>query len=351
METGIIPFNRTYLKGNAKRYLHSVLHSGRLNGNGRFTSLCHEWLSKQYNAKALLTCSGTSALELAAILLDLQPGDEVIVPSFTFVSTANAFLLRGATVRFADVAEDFPNIDVKSIEPLVTKKTKAVVPVHYAGVACNMEAIRNLADNHKFDIIEDAAHSVASFYSGKPLGSFGKFGVLSFHETKNITSGEGGAILINDPDYCKRAEIVWEKGTNRAAFHRGETNKYEWIDIGSSFLPSELNAALLYSQIELVEIIQKKRESLWNRYYKGLKPLQESGKIRLPIVPGYATVNGHLFYIQCESKTVRDQLLAFLNSKKIHAVFHYLPLHSSPFSGINTMGESFPIQHGLVILL
>lgn len=331
MKVGKIPFNRPYINGNVQHYLQMAFDSGHISGNGKLTSLCQSWLSGYYSAKALLTGSGTAALEMAAILTRFEPGDEVIIPSFTFVSTANAFLLHGAVVRFADVGEDYPNLDIQNLESLISKKTKAVVPVHYAGVACDMDQLANLADKYKFTIIEDAAHSVASYYKMKPLGSIGRFGALSFHETKNITAGEGGAILLNAKSDYERAEVVWEKGTNRAAFHRGEIRKYEWIDLGSSFLPSELNAALLYSQIELLDEIQHKRTGLWNSYFQGLEVLEEEGKIRLPKIPPYATVNGHLFFIQCESKAARDDLVSFLNSKGIHAVFHYLPLHQSPF--------------------
>ena len=326
-----IPFNRPCGKGNANKYLQDVLTSGHISGNGNFTNKCHNFFNQLYSAKTLLTTSGTSALEMAALLAQIKPGDEVIMPAFTFVSTANAFLLRGAKIIFADVCNEYPNIDITKIEELLTDRTKAIVPVHYAGVACEMDRLTELAKNNNLTIIEDAAHAFSASYKGKPLGSFGKFGILSFHETKNITSGEGGLLIINNEKDYQHAEILWEKGTNRNSFHRGEIKKYEWIDIGSSFLPSEINAALLYSQIEIVDEIQKKRVEIWHKYFNELKVLQEKGKVLLPQIPEYATVNGHLFFMECESKKVRDNLIIYLNSKGIQAVFHYLPLHLSPY--------------------
>ena len=262
-----ISFNRPFSRGNAINYLQQSLNSGQISGNGLFTKKCHSYFNKYYSSKTLLTTSGTSALEIAALLANINPGDEVIIPSFTFVSTANAFLLRGANIVFADVEADYPNLSVSGIEELITNKTKAIIPVHYAGVACDMDKLSQLANKYNLTIIEDAAHSLLASYKGKPLGSFGRFSALSFHETKNITSGEGGLLVANNEEDFKRAEILWEKGTNRSAFHRGEIKKYEWTDIGSSFLPSEINAALLYSQIEIVDKIQKKRTEIWFKYF------------------------------------------------------------------------------------
>ncbi len=326
-----IPFNRSCGKGNASKYLQDVLTSGHISGNGNFTNKCHHFFNQHYSAKTLLTTSGTSALEMAALLAEIKPGDEVIMPAFTFVSTANAFLLRGAKIIFADVCSEYPNIDTSKIEELITDKTKAIVPVHYAGVACEMDKLTELANNNNLTIIEDAAHAFSANFKGKPLGSFGDFGVLSFHETKNITSGEGGLLIINNETDYQHAEILWEKGTNRSAFHRGEIEKYEWIEVGSSFLLSEINAALLYSQVEIADEIQKKRVDIWNKYFNELKSLQTEAKVLLPQIPEYADINGHLFFMECESKKVRDSLISYLREKNIHAVFHYLPLHLSPY--------------------
>lgn len=326
-----IPFNHIFENGNAIKYLKEVLSGGHISGNGDFTNKCHNYFNHYYSAKTLLTTSGTSALEMAALLANIKPNDEIIMPSFTFVSTANAFLLRGAKIKFVDVCSEYPNIDTSKIEELITRKTKAIVPVHYAGVACNMDELNKLANKHKLIIIEDAAHSLSSSYKGNPLGSFGRYSALSFHETKNITSGEGGLLIVNNGTDYQRAEILWEKGTNRSAFHRGETKKYEWIDVGSSFLPSEINAALLYSQIEIVDEIQKRRIEIWNKYFYELKNLQTEGKVLLPQIPDYATINGHLFFLECKSGKERDLLISYLNKKGIQAVFHYLPLHLSPF--------------------
>ncbi|MCF6333155.1 MAG: dTDP-4-amino-4,6-dideoxygalactose transaminase [Draconibacterium sp.] len=326
-----ISFNRPFNKGNAIKYIQETLSLQQLGGNGKFTKKSQLYFNQYFSSKTLLTTSGTSALEMAALLSNINPGDEVIIPSFTFVSTANAFLLRGAKIVFADVNADYPNLSVSGIEELITDRTKVIVPVHYAGVACNMDEISKLANKHNLIIIEDAAHSLLSSYKGKPLGCFGRFSALSFHETKNINSGEGGLLVVNTKEDYQRAEIIWEKGTTRNAFLRGEIKKYEWVDIGSSFLPSEINAALLYSQIEIIDTIQKRRIEIWHKYFNELKILQEKGKVLLPQIPEYATVNGHLFFLECESGKVRDNLISYLNKKGIQAVFHYLPLHSSPF--------------------
>lgn len=330
MKQNNIPFNKPYLE-NCTKYLQQVVASGEINGNAMFTKKCHSFFNRYFGAQTLLTTSGTDALEMATLLADIKPGDEVIVPSFSFVSTANPFLLRGAKVIFADNCIEYPNIDITSIDELITPRTRAVVPVHYGGIACDMGRLVSLSEKYSFEIIEDAAHAIGGKFNGKLLGTFGRFGTLSFHETKNITAGEGGLIILNNINDFERAEIVWEKGTNRNAFHRGEINKYEWVDIGSSFLPSDINAAVLYSQLEELESIQNRRISIWKNYFEGFKSLAESGKLLLPKLPDYASINGHLFFLECESQNVRDKLIAYLRRKGIHAVFHYLPLHLSPF--------------------
>ena len=308
-------------------------------GNGYFTHKCQRFFEKRFDFnKCLLTNSCTDALEMAALLAGIQPGDEVIMPSFTFTSTANAFLLRGARLVFADVLDDIPNIDPAQIEALITPATRAIVLVHYSGIACMMDEIMDLAAKHNITVIEDAAHAVDSFYKGKALGSIGRFGAFSFHETKNIICGEGGMISINQPEDIKAAEIAWEKGTNRAAFHRGEVDKYQWMGPGSSYLPSELTAAFLNTQLENFDKIQKKRKQIWKYYFNNLSALQEEGFLKLPVVPDFATVNGNMFYIVLPTSELRDRLMNHLNNNGVHAVFHYLPLHSSPYY-INTHGS------------
>jgi dTDP-4-amino-4,6-dideoxygalactose transaminase len=327
-----IPFNKPFLTGKEAYYLYQAVYSGKISGNGKYTQLCQKFFENKYNfKKTLLTTSCTDALEMAAILIDIQPGDEVIVPSYTFVSTCNPFVLRGANIVFADSEENNPNIDVTKLESLITSKTKVIVPVHYAGIACDMDKIMSLADKHHLFVVEDAAQAIDSYYKNKPLGSIGHLSAFSFHETKNVISGEGGMLVINDERFIKRAEIIWEKGTNRASFFRGEIDKYEWVDIGSSFLPSEIVAAFLYAQLENMQTIQAKRILSWNRYFDGLKRIKEEGKIKIPFIPAYATNNGHLFYLICKSAEERQDLIVFLKSKNIHAVFHYLGLHKSPF--------------------
>jgi dTDP-4-amino-4,6-dideoxygalactose transaminase len=339
----MIPFNKPYLTGKEAHYLYQAVLSGKISGNGIFTHRCHDFFEEKYGfGKVLLTTSGTDALEMAALLIDTQPGDEVIMPSFTFVSTANAFILRGARIVFADSEEKTPNLDIKKIEGLITKKTKAIVPVHYAGVACDMAPLAELANQYNLFVIEDAAHGIDSYYQGQPLGSIGHLGTFSFHETKNVISGEGGMLVINDQRFGRRAEIIWEKGTNRAEFFRGEANKYGWVDIGSSFLPSDIIAAFLYAQLENLEDIQKKRRKIWEHYYMGLKPLEEKKLLRLPHIPGYATNNAHIFYIITKNAGQRDQLLSFLNENGINAVFHYLSLHKSPFYRDKHDGRELP---------
>ncbi len=328
----MIPFNRPYLTGKETRYIKQAVLSGKISGNGLFTSKCHQFFEREYGfKKALLTTSCTDALEMAALLIDACPDDEIIVPSYTFVSTANAFVMRGAKIVFVDSSEQSPHLNADLIEGLITSKTKAIVPVHYAGIACDMEKIMSLAERYGLFVIEDAAHSVDSFYKGKPLGSVGHLGAFSFHETKNVIAGEGGMLAINDDRFAKRAEIIWEKGTNRAEFFRGEVDKYEWVDIGSSFLPSELTAAFLYAQLEKLKEIQTKRKKIWDQYYNGLISLENKELLRLPKIPDYATKNGHLFYIICRNLAERDGLLSHLLAKDILAVFHYLSLHTSPF--------------------
>lgn len=327
----MIPFNKPFLTGKETEYIRMAVDSGKISGNGTFTKECQSFLEKKFQLnKTLLTSSCTDALEMAAILLDIAPGDEVIAPSFTFVSTVNAFVLRGAKIVFADSRSDHPNIDAAEIEKRITTKTKAIICVHYAGIACDMDAIMALAKKHKLAVVEDAAHSINSTYKGEQyLGSVGTIGTFSFHETKNIISGEGGAILINENELVNRAEIIWEKGTNRAAFFRGESDRYNWVDIGSSFLPSEITAAFLFAQLEKLELIQQRRLEIWNRYYDQLKA--NEADFSLPLIPDYASNNAHLFYLVCKNAEERNKLIAHLSAQHIHAVFHYQPLHLSPF--------------------
>jgi dTDP-4-amino-4,6-dideoxygalactose transaminase len=327
-----IPFNKPHFTGREAYYVAAAGASGKISGNGQFTQKCHEFFKQRYGfEKALLTTSCTDALEMTALLARIEPGDEVILPSYTFVSTANAFVLRGATLVFADSNPENPNIDTSKIESLVTGKTKAIVVVHYAGIACNMDEVMQLASRYKLLVIEDAAHSIDSFYKNQPLGSIGHMAAFSFHETKNISSGEGGMLVVNDSNIAPRAEIIWEKGTNRAAFYRGEVDKYGWVDIGSSFLPSDLAAAYLFGQLEFLDDIQQKRKQIFNTYFELLRPLQQSGDIQLPVIPEYASHNGHLFYLVTNSAVQREQLIKHLSKQGIQAVFHYLPLHLSPY--------------------
>jgi dTDP-4-amino-4,6-dideoxygalactose transaminase len=328
----MIPFNKPYLTGKEAHYLYEAVSSGKISGNGLFTKRCHQFFEQRYGFhKTLLTTSCTDALEMAALLLRIQQGDEIIMPSYTFVSTANAFVLRGAKIIFADSYPNNPNIDPTQIEALITPKTKAIIVVHYAGIACDMNAIMRLSHRYKIPVVEDAAQAIDSFYEGQPLGSIGDLGAFSFHETKNIISGEGGMLVINNPDLVARAEIIWEKGTNRAAFFRGEVDKYGWIDIGSSFLPAETVAAFLYSQLEHLDDIQHQRKAIWQQYYDGLQSLAQQGYFQLPSVPSYATNNGHLFYLVCRDLEERSELIQYLRQQSIHPVFHYLSLHQSNF--------------------
>ncbi|MDP4285618.1 MAG: dTDP-4-amino-4,6-dideoxygalactose transaminase [Bacteroidota bacterium] len=325
-----IPFNKPYYTGNETSYIQQAVQSGKISGDGIFTEKCHKFFEEKYGfKKCLLTTSCTDALELAALLIDIQPGDEVILPSYTFVSTANAFVLRGAKLVFVDSTKENPDMDVKGIEPLITDRTKAIVPVHYAGIACDMDPLMTLAKKYNLYVIEDAAQAIDSYYKGRPLGSIGHLAAFSFHETKNVISGEGGMLAINDDQFINRAEIIREKGTNRSQFFRGEVNKYGWVEPGSSFLPSDIIAAFLYAQLENIETIQSKRKQLWKCYNENLLSLQP--KIQLPFIPDYATNNAHMFYIVCDGLEERMALINYLKSHDILSVFHYLSLHQSPY--------------------
>lgn len=341
----MINFNKPYLTGKETQYIEDAVASGKISGNGKYTQLCQQFFEQKYGfGKCLLTTSCTDALEMAAILINIEPGDEVIIPSYTFVSTSNAFVLRGAKIIFADSNEENPNIDTSKLEALITPKTKAIVPVHYAGTACDMDTIMELANRYNLFVIEDAAQAVDSFYTGKDgvkkaLGSIGHLAAFSFHETKNIISGEGGMLSINDMQFANRAEIIWEKGTNRSAFFRGEIDKYGWVDIGSSFLPSEIIAAFLWAQIEHLDEIQDKRKQIWNQYYNGLKDAATQQGFKLPQIPTYATNNAHMFYLVFESFEKRKECIASLKKQEVHAVFHYLSLHKSPYYSDKHTGE------------
>lgn len=328
----MIPFNKPFLTGKEAHYIYQAVYSGKLSGNGIFTKNCQEFFENHYGfKKALLTTSCTDALEMAAILCDIKPGDEVIAPSYTFVSTVLAFVRQGAKIVFCDSCKDNPNIDANKIEALITPRTKVIVPVHYAGVACDMDKIMDIAERHNLLVVEDAAQSIDSYYKGRPLGSIGHMGCFSFHETKNIIAGEGGMLTINDPRFIRRSEIIWEKGTNRSEFFRGEVNKYGWIDTGSSFLPSELISAFLWAQIENMDAIQARRKEIWNQYFEGLAGLGAKGCLQLPTIPDYATNNAHMFYIICRSLAERSALIKYLKDNGILSVFHYLSLHKSGF--------------------
>ncbi|MEM7086959.1 MAG: dTDP-4-amino-4,6-dideoxygalactose transaminase [Bacteroidota bacterium] len=339
----MIPFNKPYISGKELTYIEDAVARGKISGNGYYTKKCHDFFEKRYGfEKVLLTTSCTDALEMAALLLDIAPGDEVIMPSYTFVSTANAFVLRGAKVVFADSRKDHPGIDEKEITSLITVKTKAIVVVHYAGVACDMDVIMDLAQKNDLFVVEDAAQAVHSFYKGKPLGSFGHFATFSFHETKNIQCGEGGLLIINDARFKERAEIIWEKGTNRSAFFRGEIDKYGWVDIGSSFLPSELNAAYLYAQLEQIDDIQTTRIAVHNLYQKELQSWAQRNNVGLATIPDFATNNGHMFYMLCEDEAQRKAIIAHLKQHDILSVFHYLSLHKSQFFSDKHDGRELP---------
>lgn len=340
-----IPFNKPFLTGKETQYIEQAVALGQLSGDGAFTKKCHQFFETRYGfGKTLLTTSCTDALEMCALLIDTKEGDEIIMPAYTFVSTANAFVLRGAKIVFADSEPLTPNIDATKIEALITPNTKAIVLVHYAGIACNMEAIMQIANKHGLFVIEDAAHSIDSYYQEQALGGIGHLAAFSFHETKNVIAGEGGMLVVNDAQFVKRAEIIREKGTNRTAFFRGETSLYEWVDIGSSFLPSELTSAFLFAQLEQIESIQEKRISLWNQYYEQLAVLERMGLLKLPFLPEYGYRNGHLFYLLCPDNITRNQLISYLRNKGVHAVFHYLSLHQSPYYQKKHDGRSLPMS-------
>ncbi len=326
----MILFNEPYLSGNELLNISDAVQNCKISGNGMYTKRCHEFFKNQFRFQhCLLTSSCTDALEMAAILAEIKEGDEVILPSYTFVSTANAFVLRGAKLVFADSRKDHPGMDESAVEGLITSKTKAIVPVHYAGVACDMDLLMALAKKHKLFVVEDAAQAIDSYYKERPLGGIGDFGTFSFHETKNIIAGEGGMLIVNNDKFGNRSEIIWEKGTNRSALWRGEVDKYGWIDVGSSFLPSEITAAFLYAQLSQLKLIQNRRKSIWENYNNSFQVIKD--KVRLPFIPSYATNNAHMFYLVCSTLEERTSLLSHLKSREINAVCHYLSLHSSPY--------------------
>lgn len=360
----MIKFNVPPHTGKEMEYIKQAVDNQKICGDGQFTQKCNAWIeAKTGTAKCLLTTSCTHATELAALLADIHPGDEVIMPAYTFVSTADAFVLRGAVPVFVDIRPDTMNLDEKLIEAAITEKTRAIVPVHYAGVACEMDTIMDIARRHNLIVIEDAAQGIMSTYKGKALGTFGEFGCFSFHETKNFSMGEGGALLIREEKDIEEAEIIREKGTNRSKYFRGQIDKYTWVNYGSSYLPSDMNAAYLYAQLEMAEEITAARMACWNRYYENLKPLQEAGKIELPFIPSECEHNAHMFYIKAADLEVRTRLIQFLAENEILAVFHYIPLHTAPagvkfgrFSGEDryTTKESerllrLPMYYGLTL--
>ncbi|MEO9228660.1 MAG: dTDP-4-amino-4,6-dideoxygalactose transaminase [Devosia sp.] len=345
----MIPFNRPYMTGNELDYIAEAHDYGHLAGDGQFTKRCHSWLEENTGArKALLTHSCTAALEMAALLLDLQPGDEVIMPSYTFVSTANAFALRGAVPVFVDIREDTLNIDEHLIESAITRRTKAICVVHYAGIACEMDAIMDIAIRNGLKVVEDAAQAIMSSYRGRTLGTIGDLGTLSFHETKNIISGEGGALLCRDEELAERAEIIREKGTNRSKFFRGQIDKYTWVDIGSSFLPGEITAAFLAAQMDEAENITARRMTIWNRYHKWAAQHEVAGRLRRPIVPAHCVHNAHMYYLLLPSLEARTAFIHSLKSDEVQSVFHYIPLHSAP-AGIKLgrTGSSMTITNNI----
>ena len=336
-----IPFNRPYATGKEFEYIQQAIASGQLAGDGAFTKKCQEWLRQTTGAKkALLTHSATAALEMCALLLDSTPGDEVVLPSYTFVSTANAFALRGIVPVFVDVRPDTLNIDERLVEAAITPRTKAICVVHYAGVGVEMDPILEIAKRHGLPVIEDSAQGLLSTYKGRPLGGIGSMGAISFHETKNIISGEGGALTVNDARYENRAEILWQKGTNRQAFARGEVDKYTWVDLGSSFLAGELVAAFLWAQVEQAKAITARRLALWDRYHEAFEDAEKQGLLRRPIIPAHCTQNAHMYYLLTPSLETRTRVLKILKEKGIYSVFHYVPLHSSP------AGKRFGRPHG-----
>ena len=333
----MIPFNKPYFTGKETQYIEEAVKNGHISGNGKFTKLCQDFFEQKYGfQKCLLTTSCTDALEMASILLDIQPGDEVIAPSYTFVSTINPFILRGAKIVFVDSREDYPGMDETKIESLITDKTKVIIPVHYAGVACDMDKIMDLSVKYGLYVVEDAAQAINAYFTSRdgskmPLGSMGHLATFSFHETKNIISGEGGMLVVNDEKFIKRSEIIWEKGTNRSAFFKGEVNKYGWVDIGSSFLPSEIIAAFLWAQLEKIDEILQNRIAIWNKYFDGLTNWAEVNQVILPKIPEYSTNNAHIFYLIFNESYQRDNFILFLKKSNIHSVFHYQNLHLSEF--------------------
>ena len=347
----MIPFNKPHITGKEVHHIYGAVATGHISGNGKYTKLCQNYFEERWGfKKTLLTTSCTDALEMCALLVDIQPGDEVILPSYTFVSTALAFVRQGAVLRFVDSRKDHPGMDEEQIEALITPKTKAIVPVHYAGVACDMDKIMQLADKYNLFVIEDAAQAIDSYYKSpkeprqnpRALGAIGHLGCFSFHETKNIQCGEGGLLAINDTRFIKRAEILWEKGTNRAEFFRGEVNKYGWVDTGSSFLPGEITAAFLWAQLEELDRIQNQRKAIWSQYQASLQTWAAKTGVLLPYTPDYASQNAHMFYLVCPSPKFRSQLIEHLKKNNIHAVFHYLSLHSSPYYKPKYTGNQLP---------
>ncbi len=339
----MIRFNKPYQTGHELDYIRDALERGRLAGNGDYTQKCHAFFEARYGfPKVLLTTNCTHALEMSAVMMGLEPGDEVIMPSYTFVTTASAFVLHGAKVVFADSRPEHPNLDLEQVEELITERTKGLVVMHYGGMACDMEKALELCEKHGLYLIEDAAQAIDATYKDRPLGGIGHFATFSFHETKNVVSGEGGMIAVNAPEQIERAEIVWEKGTNRAAFFRGEVDKYGWVDVGSSYLPSEVDAAFLYAQLEQLDYIQEERIKLWDYYYENLKELETAGKLELPRIPEYASNNAHLFYVVTASLEERTALIEHLKEKGVRAVFHYQSLHKSPFYQDKHDGRDLP---------
>jgi dTDP-4-amino-4,6-dideoxygalactose transaminase len=339
----MIPFNKPYMTGRELEYIRQAVESGKISGDGMFTRKCHAWLEQHLGrGRAFLTSSCTDALEAAALLCDVQLGDEVVMPSYTFVSTANAFVLRGARIRFIDSEPEHPNIDAGLIEEVINDRTRVIVPVHYAGMACDMDRIGAIASRHGLRVVEDAAQAIDSFHRGRPLGTLGDLAAFSFHETKNVISGEGGSLHVNDPALVARAEIVREKGTNRSSFFRGEVDKYGWVDLGSSYLPSDVTAAFLYAQLEACETIQARRRAIWEGYNERLAALEAAGYLQLPRVPFYSTNNAHMFYLVCQSLNVRTALIERLKAAGVMAVFHYQSLHASRFFAAQHDGRALP---------
>jgi len=327
-----IPFNKPFFAGKEVQNIVNAAYYGHLSGNGIYTKMCHKFFEDRWGfKKTYLTSSCTDAFEMATLLMDLKPGDEVILPSFTFVSTTSPFILRGAKLVFADSSAGHPNMDMEKVEELITDRTKVLVVVHYGGVAVDMDKAVELAKKYNLILFEDVAHAIDSYYKGRPLGTFGDFAAFSFHETKNVSCGEGGLLAVNNEKYFDKADIAWDKGTNRAAFERDEVDQYEWVGLGASYMPSDMIAGMLYAQLENIEDIQHKRIQIWERYYENLKILQENNLSIIPHIPEYATNNGHLFYLLLKDKEQRDALIQFLDEHHIMAVFHYLPLHNSPY--------------------